>query len=205
MVKVKICGLRRLEDIEYVNALMVDYAGFVFAESKRKVNLNQAKRLAERLDRRIKKVGVFVNEGRDFIEKVKSHLGLDVIQFHGDEKPEDVAGYDVEVWKAIRVSDVKSLKEAEKYPVQKILLDSPGRTNKDVAYGGTGVPFDWSILDDLKVRFPVVLAGGLNPDNVVDAIMKVKPYAVDVSSGVETNGFKDFDKMKKFVERVRVL
>ncbi|SHE41449.1 phosphoribosylanthranilate isomerase [Caldanaerobius fijiensis DSM 17918] len=211
MVKIKICGLKRLEDIDYANALKIDYAGFVFAESKRKVDLPLAKKLVYRLDNRIKKVGVFVNEKREVIEKVVGELGLDVIQFHGDESPEDVVGYNVEVWKALRVKDAQCLEEIKNYPVDCILLDSPHVVQCNAPYpdytqyGGTGRSFDWTILKSVYIRLPIILAGGLNPDNVVMAIEQVRPYAVDVSSGVETDGNKDFDKMKKFVERVRNL
>lgn len=210
MVKVKICGLKRVEDIYYANALKIDYAGFVFAESRRRIDLALAKNLVSRLDDGIKKVGVFVNEKREVIEKIVKELRLDVVQFHGDEKPEDTAGYDVEVWKAFRVKSEDSLEQVEKYPVDRILLDSPGlimnnATSSCIPYGGTGHSFDWSILKSLTIKLPVILAGGLNPDNVITAIKQVKPYAVDVSSGVETNGYKDFEKMKKFVERVRSL
>jgi len=202
MVKVKICGLRRREDIEYVNGLKADYAGFVFAPSKRRINFEEARRLIAALDGDIKKVGVFVNEARDVIMKACEELGLDVIQLHGDETPDSVGGYGkVSVWKAIRVKDADSLKAAEDYQVDGILLDSSVKGH----YGGTGLRFDLNLLEVVRLRQPVILAGGLDAGNVEEAVRKVKPYAVDVSTGVETGGYKDFDKMKKFVERVRNL
>lgn len=202
MVKIKICGLMRQQDIEWVNFLKIDYAGFVFAESPRRVNLKQAERLIALLDEGIKKVGVFVNQSREFIKGVCSVLGLDVIQLHGDESPEKVESYlgcGFEVWKAVRVKDENDIKLAGAYRADGILLDTAvcGR------YGGTGRTFDWDILEGMSFDGKIILAGGLNPQNVGLAIAKVKPYAVDVSSGVETDGFKDFSKMKEFVERVR--
>lgn len=202
MVKVKICGLRRPQDIEYVNRLKVDYAGFVFAPSRRRISFEEAGRLIAALDKDIKKVGVFVNERPDVIMKACEELGLDVIQLHGDEPPESVRGYGrVSVWKAIRVEDADSLKAAEDYEVDGILLDSSVKG----LYGGTGLRFDLDLLEGVRFRQPVILAGGLGAGNVGEAILKVKPHAVDVSTGVEIDGYKDFEKMKKFVERVRSL
>jgi phosphoribosylanthranilate isomerase len=202
VVKIKICGLRRYQDIDYVNELKVDYAGFVFAKSTRRVDLRLAESLVARLDKYIKKVGVFVNQSKEFIKEACSALGLDVIQLHGDENPDDVAEYaawGVEVWKAVRVKDQDVLMYAGKYPVDGILLDAAVHG----IYGGTGQTFDWNLLDGVSFSRKIILAGGLNLQNVCLAIAKIKPYAVDVSSGVETNGFKDYYKMKEFVERVR--
>lgn len=199
MVRTKICGLRRFEDVDYINELKVDYAGFVFAQSPRRIDLDLAKKLAARINGGIRKVGVFVNEKRDVVNRICSELGLDVIQFHGDEHPDDFLGYDVEVWKAVRVKDKASLTVVHEYSVDGILMDASAVGK----YGGTGQSFDWNVLNGVRLNVKLILAGGLNPDNVYLAIKKVKPYAVDVSSGVETDGYKDFEKMKRFVERVR--
>lgn len=199
MVKIKICGLTRYQDVDYVNELKVDYAGFVFAKSPRRVDLPHAEKLIARLNKGIKKVGVFVNQGREFIKDACNFLGLDVIQLHGDETPDEAAAYGVEVWKAVRVRDRNDLLQAFTYRVDGILLDAAVQGS----YGGTGQTFDWDLLDGVSFDKKIILAGGLNPLNVCSAIAKVKPYAVDVSSGVETNGFKDYYKMKDFVERVR--
>lgn len=202
MIKIKICGLRRKQDIEYANMLKVDYAGFVFAPSRRRISFEEARMLIADLDTDIKKVGVFVNERREVIERACDELGLDVIQLHGDEPPENVRGFrGVSVWKAIRVENADSLKAAHNYEVDGILLD----TSVIGLYGGTGLRFDLNLLEGVRFRQPVILAGGLNTDNVEEAVLKVKPFAVDVSTGVETGGYKDFEKMKKFVERVRSL
>ncbi|MCL6557692.1 MAG: phosphoribosylanthranilate isomerase, partial [Firmicutes bacterium] len=176
MVKVKICGLRRQEDIDYVNKLKVDYAGFVFAPGKRRVSLKEAEQLISILDGRIRRVGVFANEQRDIILEACELLGLDVIQLHGDEPPESVKSYGkVTVWKAIRVKDADSLKAAEDYEVDGILLDSSVKG----LYGGTGLRFDLDLLEGVRLRQPVILAGGLDAANVREAILKAKPYAVD--------------------------
>lgn len=201
-VKIKICGLRRYQDIDYANELKIDYAGFVFAPSPRKVDLPHAQKLVARLDKSIKKVGVFVNQSMEFIKEACSALGLDVVQLHGDETPDEAiayAAYGVEVWKAIRVKKADDLELADVYRVDGILLD----TAVGGHYGGTGQTFDWSLLEGTSFNSKLILAGGLNPCNVRQAIVKVRPYAVDVSSGVETDGLKDYRKMKEFVERVR--
>nr|WP_242948217.1 phosphoribosylanthranilate isomerase [Caldicoprobacter faecalis] len=202
VVKIKICGLKRYQDIDYVNELKVDYAGFVFAKSPRRVDLQHAERLIARLDKGIRKVGVFVNQSREFIKEACSALGLDVVQLHGDETPDEVAAYavyGVEMWKAIRVKGEDGLVRAGEYRVDGILLDAAVQGR----YGGTGQTFDWGLLEGVSFNSKLILAGGLNSHNVCSAIARVKPYAVDVSSGVETGGFKDYKKMKEFVERVR--
>lgn len=201
-VKIKICGLRRYQDIDYVNELKIDYAGFVFASSPRMVDLPYAGKLIARLDKSIKKVGVFVNQSRDFIKKACCELGLDVVQLHGDEGPDEVAAYadyGVEVWKAVRVKKAEDLLSAGIYRADGILLDAAVQG----CYGGTGHTFDWSLLEGVSFDAKLILAGGLNPHNVYQAIARVRPQVVDVSSGVETGGFKDYRKIKEFVERVR--
>ena len=199
MALVKICGLRREEDILYANDLKVDYVGFVFANSKRQVTLEIAKGLVNRLDKDIKKVGVFVNEDVGRINEVCKNLSLDVIQLHGDEPPDVIGMFDLEVWKAIRVRDRKDIEKAKGYKSQGVLLD----TYVEGTYGGTGKMMDLEVLKDINIDAKVILAGGLNVKNVGLGIDKVKPYIVDVSSGVETDGYKDYEKMKEFVRRVR--
>ena len=201
-VKIKICGLRRYQDIDYVNELRIDYAGFVFAKSHRRVDLPHAQKLIARLDKGIKKVGVFVNQSREFIKEACHALSLDVVQLHGDETPDEAAAYaayGVEVWKAIRVKNADDLVLASKYRVDGMLLDAAIQG----CYGGTGQTFDWSLLEGISFDSKLILAGGLNSHNVCQAIARTRPYAVDVSSGVETGDFKDYHKMKEFVERVR--
>ncbi len=203
MTKVKICGLRRMQDIEYANQLQPDYVGFVFSQSKRMVSKESAKMLIDHLDGRIKRVGVFVNEKIEMVNEMTTSLGLDVVQLHGDEDDDYVENLkgilDVEVWKALRIKEITDLQSEVK--ADKILIE--GFVNG--LYGGTGVRFDWSLIENFEFSRPVILAGGLNISNVEEGIKKVRPYAVDVSSGVETDGYKDFEKMKEFIEKVRSL
>ncbi len=201
MVKIKFCGLRRIEDIRYVNILDIDYAGFVFSKSKRIVNKDQARMLIENLDPEIKRVGVFVNEEINFVTDVAKSLYLDVVQLHGEETDEYIDSLksllNIEVWKAIRIRINEDIRIPEK--ADKILLD----TFVVGLPGGSGIPFDWNSISNMNLNKPFFLAGGLNYLNVERAIEILKPYGVDVSSGIETDGYKDFEKMRLFVEKVR--
>ncbi|ERM92869.1 phosphoribosylanthranilate isomerase [Caldanaerobacter subterraneus] len=200
MVKVKICGLRRLEDIYYANQLQPDFIGFVFSESKRRVDLKEALEFVKRLKEGIKKVGVFVNEPIEKVMEIAEKLKLDVLQFHGDETQEYIDNFkNFTVWKAIRIRSKLDLKKTGEFKVDAFLFDS----FSEKGYGGTGEVFDWNILKAYKREIPVVLSGGLKEENVEEAIKLVRPYAVDVSSGVEVGGYKDFNKMKSFIEKVR--
>lgn len=200
LTRVKICGLTREVDIEYANMLMPDYVGFVFASSKRKLSVAEAADLAKRLKPGIKKVGVFVDEEMAVVRETARICGLDVLQLHGGETPDycrSLEGY--EIWKAFRVADEKSIEDIGKYDVDGVLLDSFSRDQ----HGGTGMTFDWNLAAAVaKERF-TILAGGLGPENVKAAIEMVRPAVVDVSSGVETDGVKDYIKIKKFIENVR--
>ncbi|HHW57626.1 MAG TPA: phosphoribosylanthranilate isomerase [Clostridia bacterium] len=200
MAKIKICGLRRKEDIEYANELKPDYVGFVFSKSKRQVNLEQALYLISLLDKNIKTVGVFVNEPVEEVLKIAKTLNLDVLQFHGEETQEYIDNFkNFTVWKAIRIKDREDLRKTKEFDVNALLFDTFSKGN----YGGTGETFNWDVLKVFKLSLPIILAGGLNENNVEEAIKVVNPYAVDVSSGVETEGYKDFNKMKSFIEKVR--
>ena len=200
MVKVKICGLRRKEDIEYANELKPDYVGFVFAKSKRQVEVEQALYLISFLDKEIKTVGVFVNEPVENVLKIAQTLNLDVLQFHGDETQDYVDNFkNFTVWKAIRIKDKEDLEKTKEFRVNSFVFDT--LTKKE--YGGTGKTFNWEVLKGFELNVPIILAGGLNENNVEEAIKIVNPYGVDVSSGVETEGYKDFKKMKSFIEKVR--
>ena len=194
MKKIKICGLKRREDIEYVNKYQPDYIGFVFAGKKRKLTYDQVVDLKKYLTSSIQVVGVFVNEDISFVEKlVKEHV-IDLVQLHGQEDQKYIQALkekvDVSIIKAIQIKNEDSLNEH--YDVDYYLYDH--------GTGGTGESFDWSMLKE--VDKPVFLAGGINLLNVDDALKK-NVYALDVSSGVETDGFKDEKKIKKIVRRVR--
>ncbi|HHY80492.1 MAG TPA: phosphoribosylanthranilate isomerase [Thermoanaerobacter sp.] len=200
MVKVKICGLRKKEDIEYANELKPDYVGFVFAKSKRQVEVEQALYLIRLLDKEIKTVGVFVNEPVENALKIVQTLNLDVLQFHGDETQDYIDNFkNFTVWKAIRIKDKEDLEKTKEFRVNSFVFDTLTKNE----YGGTGKTFNWEVLKGMELNVPIILAGGLNENNVEEAIRIVNPYAVDVSSGVETEGYKDFKKMKSFIEKVR--
>lgn len=204
MTKIKICGLKRIEDVQYVNKYLPDYIGFVFAESKRKVTMEQAAELREGLDSRIKAVGVFVNESLDKVVEITDKCRLDAIQLHGDEDGlyvEKLKGSikSVEIWKAIRVKDESSLLLLDEYKVDAFVLDA----FVEGVYGGVGKVFDWKLAKLAKEYGRIIVAGGLSVDNVSDAVDLVMPYGVDVSSNVETDGVKDELKIQGFIEKVR--
>jgi len=201
MTKIKICGLSRERDIEAVNRCRPDYVGFVMAESRRRVSAEMAERLKARLDPGIKAVGVFVNEDISLITDLYTAGIIDTVQLHGDED----AGYigtlkraiPASVIKAIRVHSRQQIYEAQVLPADLLLLD----TNNQGTHGGSGQSFDWSLIPVLSKGF--FLAGGLNINNIGAAIQAVNPYAVDISSGVETNGLKDEDKIRAIIAMIR--
>lgn len=197
MTKIKLCGLSRTEDIEAVNQLLPDFMGFVFYEkSVRNVSFDRAKELKALLDSRIKAVGVFVDEDPEFIKKFTSENVIDIIQLHGSEDETYVenikAATGRPVIQAFKVKEPRDVEKANNSKADYILLDSGM---------GTGKPFNWELLQGIKRDY--FLAGGLFPENVKEAIETVKPYAVDVSSGIETDKKKDVDKMRRFVDNVR--
>ena len=199
MTHVKICGIKREIDVEYINKYLPTYAGFVFAGTKRKLSPEIAANLCSLTDCRIKKVGVFVNEEFENLLYIASLCKLDIIQLHGDEAAQYVqkvksAGY--EVWKAFRIQGSSIFEEIKNYNADKYLLDTYVKDE----YGGSGITFDWSII---KNGENIILAGGLTGDNVNDAIAIAKPYCVDISSGVEDEfGYKDEQKILEFMEVV---
>ncbi len=198
MSKVKICGLSRIEDIEAVNHSMPDYAGFVFAESRRRVEEEKAAVLRKHLDPGIEAVGVFVNEDADKIATLYNDSVIDIAQLHGDEDSDYIKrlkeGCGCRVIKAVAVGKVMP-------PIPKgpdhILFDTLSEER-----GGTGRMFDWHIIKGFD-RTPYFLAGGLDPGNVQEAVRFLSPYCVDVSGGVETHGVKDPAKIDEFVSLVR--
>lgn len=200
MSKVKFCGIKRREDIEYINILKPDYVGFVFAESKREISLNKGRELIKSLNKDIKKVGVFVDESPLRVMEIAKKLELHVLQFHGMEDLNYLKEFhDFEIWKGIRVKGGQDFKLIDMYKNYGVLLDAFVEGES----GGTGKRFSWETSKILPFDIKLILAGGLNSENVLEGIEKFKPYVVDVSSSIETNGFKDFNKMKKFIERVR--
>jgi phosphoribosylanthranilate isomerase len=200
--KIKICGITRLEDAILASNLGVDAIGLVFyGESPRAVTIGQAQEIASVVAPFTSVVGLFVDETQYEIQAVLDEVSLDVLQFHGDQSQELCADFGRRYFKAIRMgSDVDIDAEMADYPdASAFLLD----THSDKARGGTGEAFDWEKVP-AQPKKPIILAGGLNPDNVAGAIRQTSPYAVDVSSGVESSkGIKDAEKMTAFVNAVR--
>ncbi|MEE1056634.1 MAG: phosphoribosylanthranilate isomerase [Acutalibacteraceae bacterium] len=201
MSLVKICGLKRECDIDYVNRHKPDFAGFVFSKSKRQITPQQAEKLKVKLNSNIKVVGVFVNEPVEFILDLCNRNIIDIIQLHGDEDKNYIVKMkelsDKPIIKAVRVQSTEQVLLAEKLDCDYLLLDAYSESE----YGGSGKTFNWDIIPQLKK--PFFLAGGLNSENVAMAIKQVNPYCVDLSSGVETGGYKDKNKLKIIIEEVR--
>ena len=212
MPKVKMCGISKVETIPAIIDAKPDYMGLVFAPSKRQVTVDQAKTLVEELHKQyavrynsktIKTVGVFVNETIENLLKIAEEVKLDVIQLHGDEDESFIQilkeQSNVEVWKAVQV---RSAADAEKWidsSADMLLFDAYHKDER----GGTGEVFDWSSLDEFER--PFMLAGGIDSTNVARAIRTVCPYGLDISSGIETEGVKDNEKMKAFTNTVRTI
>ena len=197
MTKIKICGLKRIEDIEAANKLCPDYIGFVFADfSHRCVDKDTAKKLKDHLDPRIKAVGVFVNEDIDFLAELLNEGIIDTAQLHGSEDEDYISELrnrtDAEIIRAFNINRIELLSEIEDSSADMVLVDSGT---------GSGETFDWTKLREIKR--PYLLAGGLGADNVSEVVDSLHPYGVDVSSGVETDKLKDSEKMKRFVRTVR--
>ena len=198
MTKLKLCGLVRICDIEAVNRLNPEYIGFVFAKkSRRYVDPAQARELRARLDKGISPVGVFVNESPEAIADLVRSGIIDVVQLHGSEDEDFLRKLrelvSCPIIKAFSVKTPQDVRIACESSADLILLDSGG--------GGTGTVFDWDLLE--PIRRPWFLAGGLSTENAADAIRRLAPYGVDVSSGIETDGVKDIQKMNDFVRAVR--
>lgn len=195
---IKICGIRRFEDIEIINKYKPDYIGFIFAKSKRQITPEFAAELSKKLDNSVKTVGVFVNSPISEVENTAKTAGLSAVQLHGDENEDYIQNLsvDCEIWKAVRLKDGEDIPDFD--GTDKILLDK----FKDTEYGGSGEAFDWSKIGKIHTKKPIILAGGLNENNVKKGIKIFSPFGVDVSSGVETNGFKDEDKIRRFMEAV---
>lgn len=201
MCKIKICGLKRPEDIKIVNDYQPDFGGFVFAGSKRKIDFDTAKSLRTLMDPGIQAVGVFVNEKIEFIEALCKENIIQLVQLHGDEEEAYINALKekvrVPLIKAVRVRRGEDILEAQKLPVDYLLLD----TYVEGAYGGSGVTFDKNLIP--KLTKPYFLAGGLSTENVLERIEGLEPYGVDVSSGVETDGFKDPEKVDAFTYKLQ--
>ena len=197
MTKIKLCGLSRQQDIEAANRLKPDYIGFVFAsKSKRRVTHLQAAELKSKLDPAIKAVGVFLNDDLDMVGSLMNLGIVDMVQLHGSEDEDYILRLrditDKPIIKAFIINSAEDVKRAEQSTADYILLDG-GK--------GSGKAFDWTLLKD--IQRPYFLAGGLNGENAAEAVASLHPFAVDVSTGIETDGVKDIEKMTAFVAAVR--
>ncbi len=204
MTFIKICGIRRREDVEYLNEYKPDYAGFVFARSPRMVSKDTAARLAHLLDDNIERVGVFVDQPIEFISDLIETGIISNVQLHGNEDNDYIRDLrkkcnkkEYKIIKAVRVKDKSDIIRAVKYESDYLLLDA---YVKGVA-GGNGVTFNWNLIE--QINKPFFLAGGLNPDNIANAILSVKPFGIDASSSLETDGYKDSEKIRQFIENAR--
>ena len=213
MQKIKLCGMMKPCDIEYANRVKPDFVGFIFANTRRKISAAQAKQFREALDAEIPAVGVFVNEDISVITSLVQNGCIDLIQLHGEEDADYIRRLrqvcDVPVIKAVKVQTVEQIRQAAALPVDYLLLD----TYRKGVLGGTGEAFDWELLREAKAAAgdaaegelfgkPYFLAGGLHAGNLREAAA-LGSYGLDVSSGIETDGSKDFTKMVEVMELVR--
>ena len=189
MTKVKICGLSTVEAVETAVLAGADYIGFVFAASKRQVSLEQAQELAKRVTGKTKIVGVFVSPSLEDLEQAIGQVHLDMVQIHGTFDEALIPLISVPVIRAIQLSDQEAQVSSQ---ADYLLFDAP--------VAGSGQTFDWDLLKDQKIQQDFFIAGGLTVDNVRQARETFQPYALDVSSGVETDGHKDIEKIKAFIE-----
>ena len=189
MTKVKICGLSTVEAVETAVLAGADYIGFVFAASKRQVSLEQAQELAKRVTGKTKIVGVFVSPSLEDLELAIGRVPLDMVQIHGTFDEALIPLISVPVIRAIQLTDQEAQVSSQ---ADYLLFDAP--------VAGSGQTFDWGLLKDQKIQQDFFIAGGLTVDNVRQARETFQPYALDVSSGVETDGRKDIEKIKAFIE-----
>ncbi|MGN1089365.1 MAG: phosphoribosylanthranilate isomerase [Huintestinicola sp.] len=198
---IKLCGMRRAEDISYVNEFLPDYIGFILAEGfRRTVDADTAGELVKKLDGRIKKVGVFVDTPFEKVKYAAGKIGLDVLQLHGNEDAEyinKIKSLGLPIWKAVRVRTSEDILNAQKLDCECLLLDS--FTKETV--GGSGKVADWSIISKTKISKPFFLAGGLNTENICEALEICEN--IDLSGGIEAEGVKDREKIKRVMEIYR--
>jgi phosphoribosylanthranilate isomerase len=206
--KIKICGITNLEDARFASGALVDYLGFIFYEkSPRYIEPAEAGAIINWLEGP-EKVGVFVNQPLDDVNRTARQTGLDYVQLHGDETPEYCSLVEKPVIKVIHI-EKESVDYLLKHQIEQysdvadfLLFD----TKIDGLWGGTGKPFDWSMITDLEINMPFFLSGGINTENIREAIQTVQPYAVDVSSSLEQKpGLKDFEKIEVFMNEITEL
>ncbi|PEY66552.1 phosphoribosylanthranilate isomerase [Bacillus cereus] len=200
-MKVKICGITDTETAKRACEYGADALGFVFAESKRKITPKRAEEIIQELPANVLKIGVFVNESVEVIQKIADECGLTHVQLHGDEDNYQIRRLNIPSIKSLGVTSESDMKNAQGYETDYILFDSP----KEKFHGGNGKTFSWELLGHMpkELRKKTILAGGLNALNIEEAIRTVRPYMVDVSSGVETEGKKDVEKIKQFIIKAK--
>lgn len=202
MIRIKLCGMFREEDIEYANEAMPDYIGFIvmFPKSHRNIDIDTAERLKAGLSPKIKSVAVSVNADIEKFAEFARHGIADMLQCHGNENAEYIAKLKeltgVPIIKAVKVESADDIKKADNLGADFLLLDSGT---------GSGISFDHSLIDKEKIKTPFFLAGGLTPKNLAEAAKKLNPFAVDLSSGIETDKIKDREKMIAAVKAIRSL
>jgi phosphoribosylanthranilate isomerase len=196
---VKVCGITKPADAHLAVDAGADAIGLVFAESPRRVSVEEARRIAAALPENVLKVGVFVDADPEKMLRIAREVGLDLVQLHGDETPETVTAVrdaGVKVMKALRVRDAASLEALEGYEADLYLLDA----YSEIARGGTGESFDWGVAKSMRGRDNIVVAGGLGPENVREAVELFEPYGVDASSSLEDEpGKKNDERVRRFV------
>lgn len=185
---IKICGIKTAEEVTLVTHYPITHIGFIFAPSKRQITTEQARRLRGMVREGVQVVGVFMNQPVDYILRAIEDCGLNVVQLHGNETDEMIRQLPVPVWKSIAIKDEASLKRLKDYPsAEGLLLDTYHKGSS----GGTGKVFNWALVKDLKLPQKFILAGGLTPDNVTEAMKTVAPDVLDLNSGLETDLIKD--------------
>jgi phosphoribosylanthranilate isomerase len=202
-MKIKICGFTQAQNARDVTMLGIDAIGLVFYDkSPRNVGVSQALEIVQALPPFINRVGLFVNANPYFIDEILCEVPLDTLQFHGDESPQQCTQYAMPFIKALRVNEQTNITQlADDYQQASGLLLDAYNPN---TYGGTGEHFDWD-LANVDIDLPIILAGGLTPKNAQQAVKQVNPYALDVSSGVESEkGIKDIEKIKQFIQQVNL-
>ncbi|PZX07532.1 phosphoribosylanthranilate isomerase [Psychrobacillus insolitus] len=200
MTKVKICGLKEKEHVKAAVEAGADAIGFVFAASKREVSIEQARELAKEVPPGVLKIGVFVNPTMQEIETAVREVPLDFVQYHGNETPEFIQSNSFPSIKALSVRSEEDIDVAKQFNTDFYLFDAPGTDYQ----GGSGLTFNWQLMQGHSIpQEKIILAGGLNPTNVEDAIKRVNPYMVDVSSGVEVEGRKDSELIRAFIRAVK--
>ena len=197
--RIKICGITNQADAEKAAELGANALGFVFADSSRRIKPSIAREISQALPPFISKIGVFVNEDINTIKELYEYCRLDAVQLHGDEHSEYTKSLTVPFIKAFKVSGNEVIKQIEEFGLRYFLLDTYDKNQS----GGTGKSFNWRIAKKASKFGKIILSGGLNPDNIREALETVNPYAVDVSSGIEKSpGLKDYHKMEIFINEV---